>query len=415
MAEKKTRIVKVTYKTRNRLEGEFIAGYLRFIGIFVSQRTGRYRQTISEGEFDACIECEELETLNRQIEKSSEEENECILLKEVNKIISNDPKERIILDKLVDIYVQEKLLIMSYITHNYMDEIDMLRKTCDNYINAYREIRDLKSENNAVNDYVQYAKYYCAEKINKIYGRVLGEFDLEFQTKGLLEEMDALINEYDDFYNIYVLQGLLCNIDIVYRNRTPAYFEKAIEQMESKNVEVLSFVYYREGLFFQRIQKNEKYAHSFFKKAEASVDNNYRALYKVAIYKEKVEKQYKTAEEMFERVLRNIEKLNQDEENEDNVRYENFNLEELLYYYKTYREIGIINVRFLEKYEEGKKNFEKADQIFVRIKQGTYFIKKLFGNEGCKKYCDAMTRKINIYQNKNDINELERIISLMKK
>lgn len=415
MAEKKTRIVKVTYKTRNRLEGEFIAGYLRFIGIFVSQRTGRYREKISKGEFDICIEYEKLETLNIETEKASEEKKESILLREVNRIISNDSKEGIILDKLVDIYVQEKLLIMSYITHNYMDEIEMLRKACDNYINAYNKIRDLKSENNGSNDYVQYAKYYCAEKINKIYGRILGEFDLEFQTKDLLEEMDALINEYEDFYNIYVLQGLLCNIDIVYRNRTPAYFEKAIEQMESKNIEVLSFVYYREGLFFQRIQKNEKYAHIFFKKAEASVDNNYRALYKVAIYKEKVEKQYKTAEEMFERVLRNIEKLNQDGENEDNVCYENFNLEELLYYYKTRREIGIIDVRFFKKYEEGKKNFEEAEQIFERIKQGTDFIKKLFGNECYKKYCDAMMRKINIYQNKNDINELERIISLTKK
>ena len=83
-----------------------------------------------------------------------------------------------------------------------MDEIEMLRKACDNYINAYREIQDLKSENNEINDYVQYAKYYCAEKINKICGRVLGEFDLEFQTKDLLEEMDTLISEYDDFYNI---------------------------------------------------------------------------------------------------------------------------------------------------------------------------------------------------------------------
>ncbi len=415
MAEKKTRIVKVTYKTRNRLEGEFIAGYLRFIGMFVSQRTGRYRNKISEAEFDACIEYEELEKLNGEMEKVSEEENECILLNAVNKIISNDLEERVILDKLVNIYVQEKLLIMSYITHNYMDEIEMLRKTCDNYISAYREIRDLKSENNETNDYVQYAKYYCAEKINKIYGRVLGEFDLEFQTKDLLEEMDALINEYDNFYNIYVLQGLLCNIDIVYRNRTPDYFEKAIERMESKNVEVLSFVYYREGLFFQRVQKNEEYAYNFFKKAEESVDNNYRALYKVAIYKEKVEKQYKIAQEMFERLLRNIEKLNQDEEDKDNVHYENFNLEELLYYYKTCREIGIINVRFFERYEEGKKRFEEADQIFERIKQGTNFIKKLFGNEYYQEYCDAMMWKINIFQNKNDIKELKRIISLKEK
>lgn len=47
---------------------------------------------------------------------------------------------------------------------------------------------------------------------------------LEYDTKELVDEMGKVIEKNEDFYNIYVLQGLATNLDARYYRDTPVYF-----------------------------------------------------------------------------------------------------------------------------------------------------------------------------------------------
>lgn len=408
MDEKRVRIVEVLYKTRNKLEGEFIAGYLRFVGMFVYQETGIPRTEYKKVYFDKFIDCREICVITKEY-KNVNKEYFIELLKEVNSKIANSNIERDSLNKLVKIYVCHNLFIMSRIMRNSINERGILEKACRNYLEAYKEI--LKVEDERIEDYLEFAKFYCIGKINKVYKNIVGDFDLAFQTSELIEEMNDLLKRYDDFYKIYILEGSLCEVDKLYCNRAIYFYQKCIETMKDINEQVLSFVYYRTGILLQK--QNGKKANSYYKQSRKCDASNFKAVYRIAIYVLKIEKDYETARKTFQEIIQIILDLNRDSEkiSKDDC-YDNFNFEEFLYYYKACREIGIINVRDFLNYDEGKAFFEEADKVFSKIKMRSDFIKQVFGKNDDLNYFEVMSKDIDNDKNRSDIRELERIIEI---
>ena len=209
--------------------------------------------------------------------------------------------------------------------------------------------------------------------------------------------MEEILEENQDFYNIHVLQGLATNLDSRYYRDTPEHLLKCVEKLKDRNKEVLSFVYYRIGLSYQMKQDKDTEALKYYQYAAECCDKNYKAFYKLGIYDLKFEQNYKKAEEDFKRALSILDEMNEH-------KFDYLKPEEFLYYYKLYREIGIIYTKF----EENKKNkalkyFQKANNIYNIMSEKNIYIKKMFGDEYNNVCCEAIKNNVNIETNESDI------------
>ena len=225
------RIIKLSYKVQNKFEAEFIAGYFRFMGVMVAQEI--YHDDLIQKEdsekYDDHVIFEhipEYQPKNNYCEH--DKEKQIYLTQWINKNVfgNND-----FLDQIGRIFVDEHIMQVSCIRHDYPTQIAWIQKVCEYYMNAYEKM--LKIDENKVDkellSYGKYAKLYCKEKINKLFQLVFGSVNLEYNTKELVYEMEDVLAENLDFYNIYVLQGLATNLDIRYYRDTPEYLLRCID------------------------------------------------------------------------------------------------------------------------------------------------------------------------------------------
>lgn len=403
------RTVEIIYKVSNKLPGEYIAGFLRFIGLFVTQKVEVEEEKRScdskENKYDIHIDLNhsfDTDDFVFDIDKNSSlKEKTCykFLIKIIHDFISGE--ENGLLTEIASIYVKYQILRTSYKRHNYLENTELMQSIIPSYMEAYKELQCLASNyrKNAFYEHVEYAKLYCAEKINKLYENVIGKHCLHFDTRQLVEEMEQLHKQYPDFYNLCALQALSVNSDIQYVYDTPLYLEECIKNVEGQNSEIVSYLYYRLGLYFQRIKNDEVKAYQYYNESLKCFDENYRAAYKIAKFLAKIKFDYINAEKYFTKVLSIIEKLNQGES------YDYYRPEEFLYAYKAYREIGIIRIRFEQNSEDAEKNFDMAQKIYNQLNQEITFMVQLFGEEA--KELQKLTQvKMNIYQNEIDKMEL---------
>lgn len=391
------RIIKLSYKVQNKFEAEFIAGYFRFMGVMVTQEI--YHDDLIQKEdsekYDDHVIFEhipEYQPKNNYCEH--DKEKQIYLTQWINKNVfgNND-----FLDQIGRIFVDEHIMQVSCIRHDYPTQIAWIQKVCEYYMNAYEKM--LKIDENKVDkellSYGKYAKLYCKEKINKLFQLVFGSVNLEYNTKELVYEMEDVLAENLDFYNIYVLQGLATNLDIRYYRDTPEYLLRCIDKLKDRNNEILSFVYYRIGLSYQIKQDDDTTAFKYYKDAAECCNKNYRAFYRLGIYDLKILQDEQKAEEDFKKALDILNEMN-----EGSFSY--LKPEEVLYYYKLCREIGIIYVRFKENKKEALKYFELANDVYNSLGAQNIYMKKMFKGENIR-LCDTIRNNIDIVTNESDI------------
>ena len=169
------RIIKLSYKVQNKFEAEFIAGYFRFIGIMVAQEIyhGDSIQKEDSEKYDDHVIFEQIpiyESNNNFYEH--DKEKQIFLIKWINENIfeNND-----FLDQIGQIFIEEHIMQVSCIRHDYSNQKSWMQEICNYYINAYERL--LKIDECGINDeilsYVQYSILYCKEKINKLFEIVL--------------------------------------------------------------------------------------------------------------------------------------------------------------------------------------------------------------------------------------------------
>lgn len=389
------RIIKLSYKVQNKFEAEFIAGYFRFIGVMVSQEIYHDDSIQKEDseKYDDHIIFEEIprNQVNNDFDEEDKEKQKFLIRWINEKVFENNN----FLDQIGQIFVDENIMQVSCIRHDYPTQITWIQKICDNYMKAEEEISKI---NKQLLTYSKYAKLYCKEKINKLFQLVFGGMSLKYDTRELVSEMEKVLEENQDFYNIYVLQGLTTNLDSLYCRDTPEYLLKCINKLKDKNNEVLSFVYYRIGLSYQMRQDNDDEAFKYYQYAAESCKKNYKAFYRLGIYDLKLLRNDEKALEHFKKALDIL-----DEMNENSLEY--LKPEEFLYYYKLCREIGIINVRFKGNKREALKYFELARKIYNSMGEENIYMKKMFKNDN-NIFCNMIKNDIDIETNESDIRVL---------
>ena len=393
------RIIKLSYKVQNKFEAEFIAGYFRFIGIMVAQEIyhGDSIQKEDSEKYDDHVIFEQIpiyESNNNFYEH--DKEKQIFLIKWINENIfeNND-----FLDQIGQIFIEEHIMQVSCIRHDYSNQKSWMQEICNYYINAYERL--LKIDECGINDeilsYVQYSILYCKEKINKLFEIVVGGMGLKYNTKDLVYEMEEILEKNKNFYNIHVLQGLATNLDLRYYRDTPGHLLECVDKLKDRNKEVLSFIYYRMGLSYQIKQDKDTEALKYYRCAAESCNRNYKAFYKLGIYDLKFDQNYRKAEADFKKGLDILDEINEN-------KFDYLKPEEFLYYYKLCREIGIIYVKF----EENKKNkalkyFQKANDVYNSMCRKNIYMKKMFGSKYDMICCEAIKKNINIAINESDI------------
>lgn len=393
------RIIKLSYKVQNKFEAEFIAGYFRFIGVMVAQEIyheDSIQKENSEKYDDHVIfeQIPEYQVNNNFYDHDKEKQMYLIHWINENIFENND-----FLDQIGRIFIDEHMMQVSCIRHDYSNKKSWMQEICNYYTKAYDKLSEIGEHEieNELSSYIKYSEMYCKEKINKLFEIVFGGMGLKYNTKDLVYEMEEILEENQDFYNIHVLQGLATNMDSRYYRDTPEHLLKCVEKLKDRNKEVLSFVYYRIGLSYQMKQDKDTEALKYYQYAAECCDKNYKAFYKLGIYDLKFEQNYKKAEEDFKRALSILDEMNEH-------KFDYLKPEEFLYYYKLYREIGIIYTKF----EENKKNkalkyFQKANNIYNIMSEKNIYIKKMFGDEYNNVCCEAIKNNVNIETNESDI------------
>lgn len=393
------RIIKLSYKVQNKFEAEFIVGYFRFIGVMVAQEIyheDSIQKENSEKYDDHVIfeQIPEYQVNNNFYEH--DKEKQIFLIQWINK---NVFKNNNFLDKIGKIFVEEHIMQVSCIRHDYSNKKLWMQKICDYYINTYEKLSKIDEDgiDNELLSYSKYSKMYCKEKINKLFEIVFGGMGLQYNTKDLVYEMEEILENNQDFYNIHVLQGLATNLDSIYYIDTPEHLLKCIDELEDRNKEVLTFVYYRIGLSYQTKLKNDAEAFKYYQYAAESCNKNYKAFYKLGIYDLKIEQDFQKAKRDFKKGLAILDEMNRN-------MFEYLNPEEFLYYYKFYREIGIIYIKFEKnKKNEALKYFQKANDVYNSMCEKNIYMKKMFGDEYNMICCEAIKKNLDIVTNESDI------------
>lgn len=395
------RIIKLSYKVQNKFEAEFIAGYFRFMGVMVAQEI--YHDDAIQKEdsekYDDHVIFEEIPEYRPNNNYYDYDKGKQVFLTQwINNYVLGNSN---FLNQIGKIFVDEHIMQVSCIRHDYSDQIEWLKETCKYYINAYKKVSKIDKKGIGKNllSYSKYAELYCKEKINKLFQLTLGGADLKYGTKDLINEMEELLVRDPNFYNIYVLQGLATNLDLRYYKDTPEYLLKCVDKLKDRNDEILSFVYYRIGLSYQKKQYNDTVAFKYYKNAAECCNKNYKAFYRLGIYDLKILQDEQKAEEDFKKALDILNEMNE----------ESFNYlkpEEVLYYYKLCREIGIISVRFKENKREALKYFELVNDVYNSFGRQNIYMQKMFKGENIR-FCDAMkNNRLDIVTNESDIRVL---------
>lgn len=204
---------------------------------------------------------------------------------------------------LIEIYVNNRLMLHSSSLQYYTKRNSIAVKAAgEGMMAAYRQFAGqealLTSE---IGDYANYAKIWCAVKVNEAY-----EYQgmaLHFEPQKLAKDCERLAAANPDFSNAYVLEGLC------YENST----DKAIEaitafqqalRMEKTKCYAAS-IYYWIGRRFEAYEARQEEAEKSYRLAYGS-RKKFRNIYKAAMYAN-AHGEYEAAETYYLEIIRALE------------------------------------------------------------------------------------------------------------
>lgn len=227
---KKVRTTCIYYVEEQKVVCDFIAMFLRFIGILVKKSKVRIA---GDEEFDLILNLESLEGIQNfhydaYKDIPLEEKQTYQLLVNICKMLINDEKGYQELMQIAKVFVEENIgacfLKSRMIRIGHKGRLEqgttknegaraLIGEICDNYFDAYRTLRDIKIE--SIQDYFSYCLIYLQYCINECYRLIFGAFDLKFDNKQMLKDIDEALEKFLNFINLYRLEAYIMKDDYI--------------------------------------------------------------------------------------------------------------------------------------------------------------------------------------------------------
>ena len=425
---KKVRTTCIYYVEEQKVVCDFIAMFLRFIGILVKKSKVRIA---GDEEFDLILNLESLEGIQNfhydaYKDIPLEEKQTYQLLGKICKMLINDEKGYQELMQIAKVFVEENIgacfLKSRMIRRGHkgrldnsffglkQDTVTLIREICDNYLAADGTLRDIKIE--SIQDYFSYCLIYLAYCINECYRLVLGAFDLKFDNKQMLKDIDEALEKFPNFINLYRLKAYIIKDDVylckLYGNFLHSYIDKANE-IYSKGVLIclneahmkLNRQYNSYDGPNESKSKKAEFTEKYLAKFLEYDEQNYEMLYWAGIARKQKLTKKDCSNKYFEKIINLI-----------NYESKYLNPTEQLYLYKAYREIGISEVRISKNYAKALKLFETCFQLYENIYKSKVYEEFLQENERKRCIDTYIEEWLSIDMLKMNIMELERVLRI---
>ena len=341
------------YKNEYRVEYQYYAEFFRLIGIYVCEDV--IYDNIEKFDYQYC---------------PKDFSFEYKVMSHIN--FSNDSKENLknvikkafdveeILDwqkDLIEIYEEHKLLQASVALQYYRMKATAILENGKKFEDAADALVKLIDENPqyAYEKNVRYAKLYCKQKANL--AKYLCEEPLIYYVNGLALEGLALIKQFEDFSNVWVLLGLIYEVSKEFTRDAIDAYQRALELVGDKPY--ASSIYYWRGRKCEeyialKALENESYHKAY------NLMEKYRNIYKIAKYHYDKKEQ----EKAYEYFVKCIQKIERKKDYLDPL--------EQQYYFKVYVILSSIYLKQEDYYNaiiSAKKAIELRDGISNGKKQ----------------------------------------------
>lgn len=310
--------VKIIHKISDRIDFLFLAEFFRFCGFYVGEGTVDYlsiQEEINQNNFDAYIwipskeegfqildfgrlhEIYDIvyfhgirknilsiggaETEIKDIDNSKKKQLLEACLKETG--ISINESDTAIWNKLVDIYVENDLMLASSSLQYYtLKDSSAIQDANARFLNAHNHIENIIKSNLNINRNIQYAEIWCAVKVNST--REYQKKALLFSPDKLAKKCEKIYQDYPDFSNIKVLEGLCFDystdrgFDAIYA------FRQALKA--EQDMCYSTAIYYWIGKRYEAYDVNQREAKYYYQKAYETMPK-FRNIYKLAVFAKK--------------------------------------------------------------------------------------------------------------------------------
>lgn len=328
----------------------------------------------------------------------------CDCLERLDVKFKPEELDRTVWRSLIDIYVDHNLMLYSSSLQYYQHRPTVaIQEATANMMAAYDSleeilkgrIKDNGEERPADAEYAEYARIWCAVKSNL--GFAFQRKTLFFPPQKLAEEAEKLYQNYPDFSNAIVLQGLCYENSKDKANEAIIAFNRALgmERVHCYATAIFYWLGKRYEAYDVRQNEAEYYYRSAYNKKK-----KFRNIYKLAIYAEQ-RGGYSEAKRYYLQIIRALEQKRK-KCMEDPL--------ELEYEFKTYRQLCAMYFRKCRdvtiKY---RKTIEYADKAIAVSEQGvknSNIYEYLYGEEKADEY-RALSRS------RMDLQYVYRILSLV--
>lgn len=282
------------------------------------------------------------------------------------------PKEYEALSFIAKLYVKYSILINEYNCQHYYFDRDVMQsahsafqKMENQLFTEYQNAYIKSSEEREKIPFIQFARCYCAGRMQEI--EDILSLKSRFDFYKVINILDVLTRKNPKFLAGYYLQGQLFEKK---KKRGKAYgcYREFLEY--NKNGLILGDVYYRVGKMVEELE-NLKQANPHYEKSYQE-DGNYPALYKMGLYAEFVQKDYRKAEKMYLDMIDNLQKL---------LGSGKMQPQDLEYLFKLYFRCGRLYLRRLPDMQKAQRYFRKAEEIENIKTEQMKFMKMFYGDE----------------------------------
>lgn len=208
------------------------------------------------------------------------------------------------LKKLSEIYLSEQLRIYDYNGKYYFYSKESSQKAYQCYSEAYQKLDDILL--NGLNEsFIEYAKAYCIKCMHQL--ALAMKWIQRYDVPRVIETLKDITDNDKKFVSCWYLMGQLSAGERTTYLKFPAvnYYQKCVNEMCQTGRPIIGIekVYYAMGGYWEKVRRKWNRAIVDYKKAYAANRSSFRALYKIGVYKQETECNYKEALNDYRKIL----------------------------------------------------------------------------------------------------------------
>lgn len=426
MSKYPVRTVRIVHDELRGDEYRLLAGYFRLIGIFVCECTAD-EVSEADSEYDAVLKISEnadqwtssdkdsnvfdgpwlsLRTSGDEQKKYLSDMLETVFFQSENIL----EMEKDSLCKIMNIYIDHSLLKYIY-SMNYFYKVEtVINGSFPELAKSYNDLTIWEQGQGEQSKYSLYARIDMARILNELCS--MSDRERPFDTAKLVAGTQKIMEWDSEYYNVYVLNGFLCDIDIRYHADVPFYYQKALDKIAGKPY--ASYVYYRLGRYYEKSLQDMKKALEQYRMAYEANNRHYRSIYKIALAC-KEERDYEGACAWYKRI-EDILYKKKEKNYLQPIEYE--------YLFKTFSNMGDIYKMYLSSFYRAAECFEKGIEVVENLDNGKNdFFDSMYG-EDCSEYRKNTLKRLNkkklyrelidVYTELKDEKNLQRCLEAYK-